>query len=111
MNTSKTNDYPRFAVVTWPESQDFVGHPDCILILPPENEADPTALDSSYFVPESIAGPLDAGEAYLRIPFPQSQRWDDIELTQEESDAVLHDYDSQDVYVQEEFYNRTSPVI
>ena len=35
----------RYVLVEWPESQEFVGHPDCHLC---------TELDNAYFVPEDL---------------------------------------------------------
>lgn len=89
----------RYGLVTWPESQDFIGTDGCILIDPPVNEKDPTALDSAYLVPESITGPLNTGEAYVRVPFPEAQKWDDRDTGN--PDDILHDYESRDAYVRE----------
>lgn len=89
----------RYGLVTWPESQDFIGMEGCILVDPPLNEKDPTALDSAYLVPENITGPLDSGEAYVRVPFPESQKWDDSHT--DDPDDILHDYDSNAAYVRE----------
>lgn len=98
------SQFPRYSIVTWPESQPFVGNPDCILICPPETDIDPTALDSAYLVPEKITGPIPTHEAYLRIPHPESQKWDEMEKTGDNPDAVLHDYETQNAYVREDIY-------
>ena len=96
----KKNNY---TVVTWPESQDFIGNDECILICPPATDIDPTALDDAYLVPEDLIGPIDAGEAYVRVPWPKSQRWDDANT--EDPDDVLRDYETQDVYVRQSILN------
>lgn len=109
--------YARYGISTWPESQEFVGNPECMLICPPATSLDPTRLDSSYFVPESITGPLESKHAYLRIPFPESQPWLDLESEvldpndENEVDTVLLDYDSQDAYVREDFYDIFEPIL
>jgi len=94
--------YPRYGLVTWPESQEFVGKEDCVLVSPPEDSED---LDSAYLVPEEITGPLD--EAYLRIPWPEAQDWDEVPDGWEPED-VLHDYDSADAWVLESLYNESN---
>ena len=95
------NTHARYGLATWPESQDFIGDPRCILVNPPE---DSTNLDSAYLVPEDITGPLDAGGAYLRIPWPEAQAWEEAPKEADEDD-VLHDYDTMDAYVLESLYN------
>lgn len=97
------HNYPRYGLVTWPESQEFVGRDDCILVNPPEDDEDCT-LDSAYLVP--ITDPLDEGEAYARVPWSESQAWLDKET--EELDDVLRDYDSQDAYVRESLLSESS---
>ena len=87
----------KFALSLWPDSQAFVGNPACILVAPTEKQMD--ALDSAYLVPEDITGPLSEDEAYVKVSFPDSQEWDDLDTGDEM--AVLHDYESQDVYVLE----------
>lgn len=101
MNTTRHDTKPRYGLVTWPDSQDFVGNPHCILVNPPEDNTD---LDSAYLVPEDITGPLDAGGAYLRIPWPEAQAWEEMPEGAEEGD-ILHDYDTTDAYVLESLYN------
>lgn len=88
----------RYGLVTWPESQDFVGRPDCVLVIPPQYDSK-LSLDSAYLVPESVTGPLDAGEAYVRVPFPDAQKWDG-KAARGFAD-ILHGYDSRDAYVLE----------
>ena len=102
----KTIDHTRqrYSLETWPDSQGCVGKPGCVLVCPPETDVDPTALDSAYLVPESDKDPLPAGGTgvYVRIPWPDSQPWNDMEL--KDADDILHDYDTQDAYVRESFY-------
>lgn len=103
--------YARYGISTWPESQEYVGNPECVLICPPETVIDPTCLDSAYFVPETITGRLEPKHTYLRIPYPESQPWLDLESDildpndEKEVDMVLLDYDSQDAYVREDVYD------
>ena len=40
-----------YRLVEWPESQDFVGNPDCYLMQAMENQQ---YKDSAYFVPENL---------------------------------------------------------
>lgn len=101
------HNYTRFGLSTWPDSQQFVSDERCILVCPPEVENDPCALDSAYFIPEEITGPLEENGSgvYVRIPFPESQKWLD-RIPEEygpddEYDEILTDYDSQDAYVLE----------
>ena len=73
----------RYDLVTWPESQDFIGRKDCFLV-DPESEKDPDDsnwLDSSYMVPS------DDGE-YAMLEFPESQNWLD-------APGTLYDYESR----------------
>ncbi len=93
--------YPRYGLATWPESQDLMDEPGCILVNPPEDTED--TLDQAYLVPEEITGPLDANGAYLRIPWPESQDWDEAPDGWDAED-VLHDYDTMDAYVLESLY-------
>lgn len=44
----------KYMLFTWPESQAFIGRPECHLILPPENDIK-GRLDSAYMVPEKTA--------------------------------------------------------
>lgn len=101
MNSTHCNIGSRYGLVTWPESQNFAGDPRCILVNPPEDSTD---LDSAYLVPEDIAGPLDAGGAYLRIPWSEAQAWEEMPEGADTGD-VLHDYDTTDTYVLESLYN------
>lgn len=109
------NFYERYELYTWPESQEFVGRPGCVLVNPPETMIDTTALDSSYFVPERITGNIRPGCAYIRIPYPDSQYWKDMMhiLKEEKTNCILTDYDTQDAYVLEGFYfsNEPGPII
>lgn len=93
--------HARYGLITWSESQNFVGVPRCILVNPPEDNTD---LDSAYLVPEDITGPLDDNTAYLRLPWPESQAWNEAPNGWD-SDDVLHDYDTMDAYVLESLYN------
>ena len=97
MNTNN-----RYGLVTWPESQEFVGNPDCILVAPPDDDMD---LDCAYLVPEDITGPLAAGSAYVRLSWPESQGWDAAPEGADKDD-VLHDYDTMDAYVLETLYEK-----
>lgn len=58
----------RYALVTWPESQAFVGNEDCILVCPPEDDTD-GALDSAYMVPVELAGvnPVTDEETFIHV--------------------------------------------
>jgi len=97
------HNYHRYGLFTWPESQEFVGRDDCILVNPPEEDEGCT-LDSAYLVP--ITEPDDDEEAYARIPWPESQKWLDKET--DELDDVLRDYDTQDAYVRESLLDEQS---
>ena len=39
----------RYVLIHWPESQEFIGHPECFLAQNTNEE-----LDSAYFVPEDV---------------------------------------------------------
>lgn len=41
----------KYILSEWPESQEFMGHPDCYLVQAMDNQKQ---LDSAYFVPEEI---------------------------------------------------------
>lgn len=73
----------RYDLVTWPESQGFIGKEDCFLV-DPESEKEPdgsTWLDSSYMVPS------EDGE-YAMFEFPDSQQYLD-------TPGTLADYESR----------------
>lgn len=42
---------PHYRLVEWPESQEFMGHPDCYLVQAMDHQKQ---LDSACFVPEEI---------------------------------------------------------
>lgn len=42
----------KYILSEWPESQEFIGHPDCFLITPMEEDA--KQLDGALMVPESL---------------------------------------------------------
>lgn len=76
----------RYDLVTWPESQQFIGDPDAILVFPDESKEDEIGcfLDSAYMVPSPD------GE-YVRLEFPESQG-------REDDPGALESYDG-DVFV------------
>lgn len=99
--------HARYSLVTWPESQNYINVPDSILVNPPEDCDDPTALDQAYLVPEDITGPLDDDTAYLRLPWPESQAWDEAPDGWDRDD-VLHDYESMDAWVLQPLYEEVN---
>lgn len=94
--------YARYALVTFPESQRFMDNEDRILVIPNlSDDAETTDFDDAYLVPEATA--KGAGcETYLRIPWPKSQKWQDVKVT--EPSSVLFDYYTHDAYVKESFF-------
>lgn len=68
---------PLYDLVTWPDSQPFIGDETCHLVLPPEGEE--TELDSAYMVPS------ENGE-YEMLAWPDSQG-------REDEPGALSDYE------------------
>ena len=72
----KKQSATRYGLVTWPESQDCIGRPECILILPPESDVN-GSLDSAYLVPLTEED-LKHTEGYVRVDSPESQRYEHL---------------------------------
>ena len=90
----------KYTLYTWPDSQEFVGNPLCFLVFPPDNEVDPTRLDSSYMVPVTVAEPAGAEKVYVKLNETESSGWHDMT---DNEDNVLFDYDGH-AYVDESLY-------
>lgn len=90
----------KYTLYTWPDSQQFVGNPLCALVCPPDDEVDPTRLDSSYMVPIEIADPAEAEKVYVKLGKAESQNW--LDKTNN-TDNVLFDYDGH-AFVEESLY-------
>ena len=112
--TAHTGEY---GLVTWPESQDVMGEPGAELVLPPESDTDPTALDSAYMVPLDIIEkkkdpeyriPVRDKDIYVKLSFPESQEWENDETVPE--DTVLYDYDGN-VYVRKDILKTWSYIV
>ena len=67
----------------------------------------PGSTYSAYLVPEAIAGPLDPCTAYVRVGWPESQKWDRAPEGRDKTD-VLHDYESADSWVLQPLYEEAA---
>ncbi len=76
-----------YTLELWPDSQQFIGRPGCILVKP--STGNELILDSAYLVPDATP---DKHAGYIRIGWPGSQDWDVFK-------EVLHDYDTPDAFV------------
>lgn len=80
-----------YFLLTWPHSQDCIGDPECILINPAsavgEKEEYPCELDSAYMIPTEEGDNLE--DAYVRVEFPEAQRWYGREGTIEDYDTNI----------------------
>lgn len=88
----------RLGLVTWPESQQFLGKEGVIHVSPPENDKR-LELDQALLVPESVTGAIPSGEAYQRVTFPESQAWEKGETGSIYD--LIHASDTQDIFVLE----------
>lgn len=80
----------KYTLFTWPDSQEYVSNPACILICPPVTDVDPTALDSSYMVPNSVYTPAETERQYVRLEHPDNQDFNEM---LDSNNRILHDYD------------------
>lgn len=90
----------KYTLYMWPDSQEFIGNPLCFLVSPPEDETDPTRLDSSYMVPVTLAEPAEAEKVYIKLDVIESKIWED---KTDDEDNVLFDYDGH-AFVEESLY-------
>lgn len=90
----------KYTLYTWPDSQEFIGNELCFLVCPPEDEDDPTRLDSSYMVPTDISAPVGSEKIYVKLDEVESTNWTD---KTDDDDNVLFDYDGC-AYVEESLY-------
>lgn len=88
----------KFTLYTWPDSQEFISNPLCVLVCPPKDAV--TRLDSSYMVPITIAAPEGAEKIYVRLDKTESSGW--LNKTDAE-DNVLFDYNGY-AFVEESLY-------
>ncbi len=112
--TAHTGEYE---LVMWPDSQEIMGEPGAELVLPPEDEDDPTWLSSAYMVPRDIMEkkedpeyriPARDKDIYVKLSFPESQEWENDETVPE--DTVLYDYNGN-VYVRKDILKTWSYIV
>ncbi len=77
----------QYDLVTWPESQAFIGNSDCFLVDPESVEGDEkdsaaTAYDSAYMVPR-------ANGDYVILSWPESQGYQSCKDTLTDNDGHL----------------------
>ena len=58
----------RYSLYRWPDSQEFIGREDCVLVMPPQGSE--VELDSAYMVPEPDGD-------YVLLDWPERQGLED----------------------------------
>ena len=73
---STEKDSGIYALITWPCSQEYIGHPDCFFYTSEANGENNPNLDQAVFVPETLLPGDERGE-YAIVDWPESQTRED----------------------------------
>ena len=73
----------KFVLTEWPESQEFIGHPDCYLLQPMDHNE--RQLDSAYFVPEDLYVELNSNNKQVKDIEVMYDQYSQLELLLRES--------------------------